>query len=70
LELLPNVPIGRRIPAIEISVPSTPEPIWMIVRIDYDDDRGKAHHTGICLIKMPPGGDIKGCPNPNSNYAD
>ena len=67
VEMLPNVPMGRKIPPAP--VPAGAE-FRMFARIDYEDSDGGSHHTRICLIDKYPFLDMRSCPEPNSNYAD
>jgi hypothetical protein len=71
IEMLPNMPLGIRVPPVgSLREP----PIWLVARIDYSDTQGKPHKTGICLVvnAVPPAEarEIRSCPAPGSNYAD
>jgi hypothetical protein len=68
VEMLPNVPLGARIPRFGEPAPTPGGEVCLIARVDYEDTDGKPHKTGICLIQSPAG--QRSCAEPNSNYAD
>lgn len=68
LEMLPNVPVGRRIPSFINGPVRIGGEICLIARADYTDPTGRPHKTGICLIHSPRGD--RRCSDANSNYAD
>ena len=70
IEMLPNVPLGRRIPPLNQVPVAASAKIWVVVRVDYSDTDGGRHTTGVCLIRIPPYGDMQSCPGPYSNYAN
>lgn len=40
------------------------------IRIDYGDESGKSHTTGICMLSAANHGASDACPDPGSNYSD
>jgi hypothetical protein len=68
--MLPNVPIGRRIPPLGEPLALFSAQIWIAIRVDYSDTAGAVHSYRACFIEVPPYGDTKSCPKPNRNYAD
>lgn len=67
-EMLPNVPLGFRVPRStepEIPIGAIQR---IVIRVDYVEEDGTPHKTGICLLKSAT--DLASCPEPNSNYAE
>jgi hypothetical protein len=66
--MLPEVPIGARVPKIGEPTIKPGSDVCLILRVDYQDADGASHKTGVCLVQSSTG--TRSCKFPNSNYAD